>query len=729
MKTILKVLAVLVLLVVLAVAALLFLFDPNALKPRIESMARDQGVALSIRGPLGWQFWPSIGIEINDVTVAHVDTPEAVLAELDSASLLVATRPLLQRQLQVEHVYVKGARANLQVDAQGTGNWEVFLPDAETPQELSAALEDRARAEYEASQQAAASAAEGDTAAQEDDQGFSLAVADITFSDVVLNYKDASSDTALGAELRHLQLTDVNLEGRPIAVQLQWRASLQDGANYQQQPLIISGATKTRVSVAEDFGTISIPPSTLELTLGSAEEQTTLQLELEAQVSLLETGPAYSGKLALKPFNLKQLLRGLQIPPPETSREEALTQLSFKTAYTGTANSLSLFELELQLDGTRFNGEIAVTDFERQALVVTLMGDALNADDYLPPATEEAPAEAATDEPLIPLETVRALEAQVRLNLGSLIFSDLTFSNLRLRLNATGGVVDISEASADAYEGKLNSRARLDARGETAHMDFNAQMQGFQLAPVLRDLELDERIQFAGSLQLDAQGRTRGVTLEEIMQAMVLDATFDGKDVTMAPLNVEKYFCQAVSLMRDEEVEQGEQPAEQKVWPEQTRMQPLAGRVRMINEVITVESFDASVEALVFGLRGQVNLAQETYDLHLPLRLSEKTTSEDGCTVKSNYWLDRSLELLRCRGSLADVKLLSDCGINNRGLEEMAKEYAGQKLQKELLRHLGDDEADAEGGEKDVKQQAVEGLLRHLLRPKNEDTQTQPDME
>ncbi len=730
MKTVLKILAVLILLLVLALLALFFLFDPNALKPRIESMAREQGVALSIRGDIGWQFWPSIGIEINDLAVAHVDTPTDTLAELDSASLLVATRPLLRRELMVEHVRVDGARVNLQVDSAGVGNWEVFLPDVEAPgqmpAEVSDAVAERARAalaEAEADEAAAqADAVAGGEADGEASQSLSLAVDEINFSNLALTYTDLVTGTVLAAEVRQLQLTDVNLGGRPIAIQVEWQARLQDSGTYADEPLVVAGATDTRITVAEDFETITLPRTLLELTISSADRESPLVLELEASVNLPATGPGYSGRLVLQPFNPKQLLASLQVPPPETALDTALTEVAFSTAFTGTANTLTLSELQLQLDESRFDGEVSITDLSRQALVITLTGDAINVDDYLPPATEEAPEQAPAEGPLIPLETVRALEAQVRLNLGTLVFSDLTFANLRLRLNASGGVVDLSEASAEAYEGKLTSRARLDARGDTAAMDFNADVQGFQLAPVMRDLELDESVQFAGGLQLSAQGRSRGVTAEEIIQALVMEAEFRGNEVTMAPVNVEKYFCQAVAMMRDEDVAEGEEPVEERTWPEQTNMQPLAGRIRMVDEVITIESFDASVEALILGVRGRIDLGQDSYDLQLPLRLVEKTTSENGCTVKSNYWLDRTLELLRCHGSLSEMKPLSDCGISGRLLEDMAKEYAGQRLQRELLRHLGGDEQKAEGeaAEKDATQQAVEGLFQQLLRPKDD---------
>src|SRR5690606_10512535 len=105
------------------------------------------------------------------------------------------------------------------------------------------------------------------------------------------------------------------------------------------------------------------------------------------------------------------------------------------------------------------------------------------------------------------------------------------------------------------------------------------------------------------------------------MPALAVDAEFSGAEVTMAPINVEKYFCQAVTLMRDEDVAEGEQPAEAKTWPEFTSMQPLAGSIRMRNEVITIESFEASVEALILGVKGNINLAEDVYDLQLPLQL------------------------------------------------------------------------------------------------------------
>src|SRR5690606_24005749 len=146
----------LVLLLVLTITALFLWLDPNIFKSRIEAAAREQGVHLDINGDLGWAFWPSIGIEINDVTVATLASPDNIIAELRSASLLVATRPLFNRELVVEHLLIDGATANLNVDESGLGNWEALLPARDTasvPSDLTAeqraTLAREARAEAE----------------------------------------------------------------------------------------------------------------------------------------------------------------------------------------------------------------------------------------------------------------------------------------------------------------------------------------------------------------------------------------------------------------------------------------------------------------------------------------------------------------------------------------------------------------------------------------------------
>ena len=95
--------------VLLALILLVLLFDPNMFKPRIEALAREQGVALNINGDLGWTLWPSLGIDVSDVRVAALSAPDKPIAQLEEASLLLAIKPLFSGDVVVHHVLVDGA--------------------------------------------------------------------------------------------------------------------------------------------------------------------------------------------------------------------------------------------------------------------------------------------------------------------------------------------------------------------------------------------------------------------------------------------------------------------------------------------------------------------------------------------------------------------------------------------------------------------------------------------
>jgi AsmA protein len=77
------------------------------------------------------------------------------------------------------------------------------------------------------------------------------------------------------------------------------------------------------------------------------------------------------------------------------------------------------------------------------------------------------------------------------------------------------------------------------------------------------------------------------------------------------------------------------------------------------------------------------------YDFFLPLKLVKDTTtavaegvstSEKGCSITSNYWADRGMSLLRCKGSFAAINPAKDCRPDKEALVELTKDFAKYKL-------------------------------------------------
>jgi AsmA protein len=761
-KTLLKVLVVLLLLIVLAVAALFFWLDPNIFKPRIKSLAAEQGVALEIAGDISWQFWPSIGIEVEDITVASLSAPDDQLAHLRSASLLVATRPLFDKQLQVEHLIIDGASLAFELDESGASNWSRLADEAKRKAERAGVADP---AQVPADAMASADKAKKDATPpvsneSQEDAGSSggelqLAVEAISISDAQVSYSDAALSRTAEFRVNALKLTGFNTENQPFALSSDWLVSVKDPAMFAERELQVAGELSADVQIASDLSKVSINSGDVTLDISGLDDEASVSTGFELEIENPTGELMFNGHVALAPVNVKTLLASLGQSVPVTAEDDALTHLSINTNVSGSARSMTLAPLTLELDDTTVSGEMAVTDLERMALEVTLAGDRINVDHYLPPPvaekpptnttgntppktdkTPDKPSVASGDEPLIPLDAVRALNARVRIDLREAIVSGLTMQNLRLRLNAADGLVQLTEASLDAYEGQLQASGKLDGRGSAARLSTKFEMQGLNVTPLLSDLELDEKIQLSGLMNLDATASSVGLTKNELTQAAIADANFNGAQVTVAPINVEKYFCQAISLTKslrekDQAPAEGEatdgkgakqEPRAEQDWPELTEMHDLQGQIQLRQQVITIKSFTAGVEQLLMGLNGQIDLAGQTFDLRLPLTLEQPSTSAEGCTVNSNYWVNRSLSLLRCRGSITTLAPAKDCRLDSKALESLLGDYTKQRLKDELVRKLGGDEKNAEGDEEtDPTKAAVKGLLNQFLNKDKKD--------
>ncbi len=659
-RRLLKVLVALVLLVVIAAVALVFVFDPNMFKPRLESMAREQGIELEINGNLGWQLWPALGVEVNEIRVAAVAAPEDTIAELNQASLRLAIRPLFKGEVAVHHILVDGASLDLAVDEQGKGNWEALLP------------EEGAKAEPEAED---VGLAETDTG-----EALQLAVEQITLSNASVRYRDMGTGQDLSLSPLNLGVSGFNLQGRSFDLALGWEAAIDDPDTLSNEPLAVAGELDGQITLAEDFSRLVLSEGRLRVDLARNGASDDIRLTLNARVDDLLTSPRYQSDLNLQPFSPKALMAVLSLPAPEMADPDALSRVALSARIAGDAEQVTIDPLSIELDDTTIEGRAAVSDISRMALDVALTGDRINIDHYLPPPSEEEVEEEASstgDEPLVPLEVIRSLDLAFGLDFGALTVKNLEMQDLSLRLLARDGVVNLERASLKAYEGRLDSNARLDGRGETAVVDLVAELSGLELGPLLAALELDEKLQLTGALNADVAADTRGLTLNQLTSALNAEAAFSGAQVRLAPLNIEQKFCEIVNRVTQAQADP------QKTWANYTEMKSLSGKVTINDQVINLESLQAGVERLTVGARGQLDMKEALYNFTLPMRLGSDSTSDGGCQINSNYWLDRSLSLLRCRGSLDDLNPLGDCGLDSDGVQSLIKEFAAYKLKEQ----------------------------------------------
>lgn len=672
MKLIGKIFLSIIALIVLAVVLLVVLVDPNSFKPRIEAIAKEQGIALQMKGDIGWNFWPSIGVAINDVSIAAIETPTQPIAELQQASLMLALMPLFSGDFQVDHIAVDSAKINLSLDKNGKGNWEALQQNNKEPASTTAAQEKELK----------------------------LSIDKISLTNSALHYADAKTDQQLAVHDINLSITDVNTRNEPFAIALEWAMDItQPGSEALQ----VQGKLNNRIALDEHLTQIILDQGSLQLVINNVTD-TPIALEYSATLSDVQNELGYEGEVQLKPLNAKKLLAALNIDL-ETANKAALSELSFSSPIAGNTTQIALDDVKLKLDSTQFTGKIAIANFATTAIKLALKGDAINVDDYLPPEAETAQPEAvaATEDTPLPLEAMRTTDVDATITLASMRIKKMTLTDVELHVKAKNGIIDQS-LSAAAYQGALSLSSKTEARTDKAIINFNGGIKGLELTPLLSDMDMNKKMDLSGAIQAQTQGAAQGASVNQLLESMNSTASFSGAQVRLSPLNIEEQFCKLVNLVT-------QQSSEAVTWDNFTELRQLEGNIVWRDQIINLEDFDAGVSQLLLSSKGKINLATNKYDFKLPIKLADasQAASLKGCSLTTtNYWVDRGLSLLRCSGSFDAIDPIKDCGFDKNALGNLTKDFAEYKLREKHGAKIEAAEKKLDDKKAEVKQQVAD---------------------
>ncbi|MGE4407760.1 AsmA family protein [Pseudomonas sp.] len=712
----------LLLIVVAAGFALTHLFDPNDYKDEIRDLARSKaGLELNIGGDIGWSLFPWLGLELHETTLASVQTPDQPFADLRMLGLSVRVMPLLRREVQMSDITVNGLNLTLTRNEQGRGNWEgVGQPASPAGQPAEAA---QAPTEPQADEGAQAPASRG--------RPLKLDIDSLTVSDARVTYQDAQSGQQFSAEGIELS-TGAIREGSAIPLKLnaffgsnqpvmRARTELQGALRfdnqlkrYQFEDMRLSGEASGEPLQGKTLSFSAQGQLLVDLAAQIAEwnslKFTANQLrglgELKARD--LDSEPKLSGALTVAQFNLREFLQSTGQELPAMADGKALGKAELVSRLSGTRNSLTLEELTLKLDDSTFTGQIAVSDFARQALRVNLKGDRLDLDRYLPPPSKDEAAGAArksevkdtrasavgngttplpssptqqawSDAPVLPLDRLRTLDAEIGLAVGSLTAMQLPFDGFNLKARARDGLLSLQELRGGLYGGRLDTSASLDARPALAQLSVQNRLTG---VPAERLLESQgEEVVVKGLLNLDGDLRTQGNSQKAWVDNLNGKVGFIVDNGVLVDANLEQQLCRAIATLN-------RKPLSSEPRSKDTPFRELKGNLTLHNGVARNPDLRASIPGLTVSGNGDVDLRVLGMDYRVGIVIEgDKGAMPDpACQVNERYvgieWP------LRCRGPLElGAKA---CRFDNDALGKVAARLAGEKLSEKIEEKLGD---------------------------------------
>jgi len=722
--------------------ALTHLFDPNDYKDEIRQLARDKAhVELTLNGDIGWSLFPWLGLELHEASIATLNKPTEPFADLQMLGLSVRVLPLLRREVQMSDVRVEGLNLTLARDEQGHGNWEdIGKP---LPAKDGAAASTPAPAEQP-----------GAPAESSSERTVKLDIDSLTVNNARVQYTDAKTGKSYSAESIQLSTGPVheganiplkasaflsasqpNLKARTeLAGELRFDRKLK---RYNFEDMRLTGETsgeplagKTMTFAAQGQVLVDMAANVASWN-GLKISANQLRALGELNLRDLDKAPQLSGGLSIAQFDLRTFLDGIGHPLPATNDPAAFNKLELVSRLQGTPNSLALEDLAVKLDDSTFSGRVAVEDFAKQALRVKLKGDKFDADRYMPAKSEEAkgataarqnevkqqeasavagagssplpnaPTQVAwSNDKLLPVDRLRALDLQADLAFGSLTLDKLPISDAQLQATGQGGLVTLQTLRGGLYNGSFEAKGTVDVRPAVPQIGLNTKINRVPVEHFIKADDKEQAPPVKGLLTLTSDLTATGNSQKALVDTLNGSANFTINDGVLVNANLEQQLCQAIATLNRKSLS-GEPRGKD------TPFEELRGSLVVRNGVASNPDLKARIPGLTVNGHGDLDLRVlgMDYNVGVVVEGDQRAMPDPACQVNERYV---GVEVpLRCRGPLElGAKA---CRLDQDGLGKVAAKLAGNRLKDKI-----DEKLDEKLGDKvspELKD-ALKGLFK-----------------
>lgn len=720
-KVIGALLLILLLLVVGAGFALTQFFDPNDYKDDIRQLAhKHANIELELNGEIGWSLFPWLGLEITDAKIASADTPEVPLATLRLLGLSVKVLPLLRKEIQMSDIRVDGLALNLQRDAKGQSNWD----NIGQSNDQSASTSNPTTPEPAKDEHTDVSSPTVEVA----NTPLQLAIDSLIVNGASVVYNDQQSGQQFNLE--SVQLTTGAIrENQPVAVKfsgflanaqpaLRGRIELATTLNIQPnletfllddlrlageisgEPLQNKSANiSARGNLAYNTAQQSARWDNLKLSVNQ------LKALGELQATQLDTTANISGALSIAPVNLQEFLTGIGVELPLMANKKALSHMELNARVQGTANSLILQDMQLQLDQTAFTGSVGMKDFASGLIYAHLSGDTFNADHYLAPSSTTAATERKAEvkqqsaqtasgssqlpnapskspwntEKILPIASLKAINADLDFSFDQLTLNALDIAQAKFKLQAKQGVLQLKHLQGQLFNGEFQVAAQLNANTAQPTLNLTHTSKNIPIEKILT--ALDEEVTITGLLNTSSTLRTQGNTGMDWVKNLQGNLTFALNNGVLPGADLERQLCMGIATLNRKQLSPS-------TGSKDTPFNQLSGQLNIHKGVAHNPDLRVAIPGLAVKGKGDIDLNVLGLDYYAGILVQGNTQpmADPACKVNKNFI---NIEWpVRCRGPLElGAKA---CRIDQNALGKIAADLAKDKLSEKLNEKISD---------------------------------------
>lgn len=604
--------AVFILVVAGGIASLVASFDATRLKQEAAAaVARHTGRSLTIEGDPTLVFWPRLGIALGHTTLAERDG--SPLARVERAKIAVAVLPLLQRQVAMERIELDGLALALVKRKDGTLNVADLFATA--PAE-------------------AGKVGAGGTAAAL----ATIDIAGIRIADAKLDWRDEATGS-------RLSLADLDLTCGPVhfaAGRAEIAALTLDARGKRDADDFTLKLEAPQLSVAAerthgDSLTLSAKIDgahrriAARLTLagldGNADALKAEKLGLDVDAQLDEThllaklASPLALDLAQGSAALTQLGGQLSLAHPRLQPGSLSLPLA-GSVRADFAKGTAQLRLGTELDASHLKATLDVESFAPLTLGFDLDVDKLDLDRYLPEkkAGTGATASAAADDKL-DFAALADLNLHGAARIGQLRAAGIEAGDIRLRLAARDGRLNLAPLTARLYDGRLAGALTLDAANQRVVVQQT--LSGVRIGPLLHAALGTDMLDGRGDASLDAAGS--GTSVGALKKSLAGNARIALADGAIKGFDVGRKLRELQSLLA-----QGKDDAVAADATQSTDFSELSASFRIDGGVARNDDLQAKSPLLRLTGAGDIDIGRDRLDYLLKASLVATATGQGG---------------------------------------------------------------------------------------------------
>jgi AsmA protein len=618
-------LAVLVLLIAAAggIGWIVAGFDAPRLKREIAAAVEQRtGRTLRIEGDLALGFWPNLAVRLGAATLSEPGGARE-FARIGSARVAVAVMPLFARRIEVREVAIDGLAATVIKRKDGTLN-----------------VADLLGAPAGGNEKVGADGTVSPTAAP------AIDIAAIHVANARLDWRDEAAGSAFS-------LSDLDLSSGPVrfaagrggveALTLAARGRLDadaftlrlaaprldiapEGARGETLTLTATldgkerrlAATLTLADVAGDARTLKIGRFALDADAKVNEAHAVTKLASPVALDLDRRTVA-----------LTQLAGRLDLTHPKLPMKTLALPLAGAASADLARQSASL-RLDTKLDDGAIKAKLDIGRFAPLALGFDLDIDALDLDKYLPPERKETQdgggAAGQAPEAKIDLSALKGLDLKGTVNIGRLAAAKLKASDIRARIDARDGRLNVAPLSAKLYDGRLDGALAVDA--DDNRFAARQTLAGVRVGPLLKDLADKDMLEGRGDVALDVA--TRGDTAAALRKSLAGTARVALADGAVKGINIGQKLRELRGMLKGGKDVGVASDATQK-----TDFSELAASFRIANGVARNDDLTAKSPLLRLAGAGDIDIGDERLDYLLKASVVATSKGQGGGELDS----------------------------------------------------------------------------------------------